>query len=140
MKYLYSIFALALLATPVSAATVTANVTLQRGVVIQAEDLTIKTSANENRDEILGAYLGKQLKRTVYAGFKLNPAFVGNPILVKRNSRVNMIYRFGHLEINAWGRALDEGGAGDVISIMNLESRKRIQGIILPSGIIEVRI
>jgi len=140
MKYLYSIFALALLATPVSAATVTANVTLQRGVVIQAEDLTIKTSANENRDEILGAYLGKQLKRTVYAGFKLNPAFVGNPILVKRNSRVNMIYRFGHLEINAWGRALDEGGAGDVIRIMNLESRKRIQGIILPSGIIEVRI
>lgn len=139
MKFLYLTLGLALLAAPASAATVTANETLQRGAVIQAGDLTIKVSANENREDILGAYLGKQLKRTVYAGYKLNPAFVGNPILVKRNSRVNMIYRFGRLEINAWGRALDEGGAGDVISIMNLESRKRIQGEILPSGIIEVR-
>jgi flagella basal body P-ring formation protein FlgA len=49
-----------------------------------------------------------------------------------------MIYRFGRLEINAWGRALDEGGEGDVITIMNLESRKRIQGTILPTGVIEV--
>ena len=140
MKYLSFTLALALMSMPASAAIVTANTTLQRGVVIQAEDLTIKTAEGENREVILGTYLGKELKRTVYAGYKINPGYVGNPVLVKRNSRVNMIYRFGRLEINAWGRALDEGGAGDTISIMNLESRKRIQGKILPSGIIEVRI
>jgi len=88
----------------------------------------------------LQSFVGMELKRAVYAGHKINMGFVGAPILVRRNSRVKMIYRLGRLEINAWGRALDEGGAGDVISIMNLESRKRIQGKILPSGIIEVKI
>lgn len=139
MKFLRLILPLVFLASPCYAASVTANQTLQRGAIIQSGDLTVEAGPEESRQEILEGYLGKQLKRTVYAGKRVNFEYIGNPILIKRNSQVNMIYRFGRLEINASGRALDEGGVGDVISIMNLESRKRIQGIILPSGVVEVR-
>ena len=83
-------------------------------------------------------YVGKELKRSITKGYKLNPAYVGNPVVVRRNSRVNMIYRVGAMELSAWGRALDEGGAGDIISIMNLDSRKRVQGRVLESGRVEV--
>ncbi len=138
MKRLATGFVLSLFALQAHSATVTANATLQRGSVIQANDLSIQISAGENRTDILSSYLGMEMKRTIYTGYKLNPSFVGAPILVRRNSRVNMVYRFGRMEINAWGRALDEGGAGDIISIMNLESRKRVQGRILQSGIVEV--
>lgn len=123
---------------PAAAATVTANVNLPRGTVIQAEDITIKPRANENHDDILQSYLGMELKRSVYEGYKLNPSYVGKPVIVRRNARVNMIYKSGILEISAWGRAMEAGGEGDVISIMNLDSRKRVQGRILPSGAVEV--
>ena len=138
MKRLYLVVPLLFLASPAFAGPVTANQTLQRGDIIQPEDISIETDSGERVEDIMDDYVGMELKRTVYAGKKINAAHVGPPIIVKRNSRVSMIYRFGRLEINAWGRALDEGGEGDVITIMNLESRKRIQGTILPTGIIEV--
>ena len=138
MKHLNLLVPLLFLASPAFAASVTANQTLQRGDIIQREDISVETEPGEYVDDIMDDYIGMELKRTVYAGKQINAAHVGPPIIVKRNSRVSMIYRFGRLEINAWGRALDEGGEGDVITIMNLESRKRIQGTILPTGVIEV--
>ncbi len=139
MKLLSLLLPFVFLSSPCFAASVTAKQTLQRGTIIQSGDLTVEADTEENRQDVLEGYLGKEMKRTVYAGKKVNPAYVGNPILVKRNSLISMIYRFGRLEITASGRALDEGGEGDIISIMNLESRKRIHGIILPSGVVEVR-
>lgn len=120
------------------AASVTANVNLPRGSIIKQKDIDIKTASGESRDDVVSSYVGKELKRTIPKGYKLNPAYVGNPILVRRNARVNMIYRIGAMELSAWGRALGEGGTGDIISVMNLDSRKRVQGRILESGRIEV--
>lgn len=139
MKYLFLSVVFLLIASPVNAASVTANETLKRGSIITAADINIKPAEGEVREDIMRSYLGKELKRTIYAGYKINPAYVGEPIVVKRNERVNMVYRFGNMEISAWGRALDEGSTDDIITIMNLESRKKVQGRILASGIIEVR-
>ena len=121
-----------------SAASVTAKANLQRGSILNSDDIHIKVQAGESREEVMSAYVGKELKRSIAKGYKLAPGYVGNPVVVRRNSRVSMIYRAGGLEISAWGRALDEGGAGDIISIMNLDSRKRVQGRILESGSVEV--
>jgi len=49
-----------------------------------------------------------------------------------------MIYRVGRLEMTASGRALDEGGSGDIISVMNLDSKRRVEGLILANGSVEV--
>ncbi|MGJ8562369.1 MAG: flagellar basal body P-ring formation chaperone FlgA [Alphaproteobacteria bacterium] len=121
-----------------SAASVTAKANLQRGSILSSDDVHIKVQAGESREDIMSIYVGKELKRSIAKGYKLAPGYVGNPVVVRRNSRVSMIYRAGGLEISAWGRALDEGGAGDIISIMNLDSRKRVQGRILESGSVEV--
>lgn len=115
-------------------ATITAGETLMRGTIIREAHLQIPSELESMKAE----YVGKELRRTLYVGAKLSPALVRNPIVVKRNSRVSMVYRMGALEINAYGRALDEGAVGDVIAVMNLDSRKRIQGVIIADGIIEV--
>ena len=125
-------------AIPAMAGTVLAKSTLQRGSIIQAGDLKVEASAGQNPDEMLNAYVGKELKRTVAAGYRLNPAYVGKPVTVRRNARVSMMYKAGALEITAWGRALEEGGVGDVITIMNLGSRQKVQGRIMASGTVEV--
>lgn len=137
-RVLISSFIIAVLPGLAFAANVTANVNLPRGTIIAQQDINIKTSSGEVRSEVVSAYIGKEVKRTIPKGYKLNPAYVGNPIVVRRNARVNMIYRFGALELSAWGRALDEGGTGDTIRVMNLDSRKRVQGRILESGRVKV--
>ena len=84
-------------ASPAYAANVTANETLPRGRIISASDINIQPSEGEDRADILQSYLGKELKRTVYAGHKLSPNYVGNPILVKRNARVDLvIWKLAH--------------------------------------------
>lgn len=124
--------------TLVHAGIVTAKSTLPRGTIIQADDLDVVASKDENTEDILSVYVGKELKRTVSSGYKLNPAYVGKPVTVRRNSRVNMVYKMGALEISAWGRALEEGGIGDIITVMNLESRQKVQGMISETGTIRV--
>jgi hypothetical protein len=53
---------------------------------------------------------------------------------VQRNAIVALTLRSGGLEIQTEGRALAEGGVGDVIDIMNLSSRTRISGRINSDG------
>lgn len=119
-------------------ANVTANITLQRGHIIESGDIAVSSASTAPKHEVLGTYIGQQMRRTVYAGAKLNQSHIYKPVLVRRNTRVNMMYRIGRLEISAVGRAMDEGGDGDIITVMNLESKRRVQGLIRPDGSIEV--
>ena len=98
------------------------------------------TDSGEDSQQLHAKFVGKQVKRTIYSGQVINAGFVGAPILVRRNSRVTMIYKNGVLEISVFGRALDEGGAGDIVTVMNLNSRKRVSGIVRDSGIVEVQL
>ena len=121
-----------------SGAEVTANVTLQRGQIISASDIKLSPENMPNATALRDRFIGQQMRRTVYVGARLSPNHVERPTLVRRNSRVNMIYRMGRLEMSATGRALDEGAEGDIISVMNLESKLRVDGHVLANGNIEV--
>ena len=120
------------------AAEVTATITLQRGHIIERADIKLSPEHTPNSADIMARYVGQEMRRTIYAGARLSPSHVNRPTLVRRNSRVNMIYRIGRLEMTATGRAMDEGGVGDIIPIMNLESKLRVHGEILADGNIEV--
>jgi len=116
------------------AADIKASVTLQRGQIISAADLDVPSKDAHMKE----AYIGKEMRRTIYAGSKLNPSLVTEPVLIRRNARVNMVYHVGRLEIIASGRALDSGAAGDIIPLMNLDSRQRVQGRVRADGSVEV--
>lgn len=126
------------LSTPAWAGTISANATLTRGTIIQASDVSVQHAANESREQLLAEVVGQEVKRTIYSGQRINQHSIGTPVLVKRNSRVTMIYRYGRLEITAFGRALEAGGVGDIVTIMNLDSRQKVISVINKSGSVEV--
>lgn len=109
--------------------------TLTRGTILTEQHIAL---SSDEQTDLLDAFIGKELKRTVYANAKLTPSMVGKPLLVKRNAKVRMTYRLGALEITAWGRALGQGGEGETISLLNTDSRKRVEGLILKDGSVEV--
>ena len=85
------------------------------------------------------ALLGREVRRTVYKGRNIDPANTRAPRLVARNQTVTVKYRINGLEITLNGRAMADGGAGETVSVMNLQSRKLISGQIMPDGWVSVK-
>lgn len=118
------------------ASEVTANTILRRGTILTAQN--ISESATDASNDNLQAYIGQELNRTVYAGHTIDISYVRAPTLIKRNAQINMVYSFGALQVTAKGRALQMGGKGDLISVMNLSSRKKITATITGVDMVEV--
>lgn len=80
------------------------------------------------------ALIGLEVRRTVYAGRPILPGNTREPMLVSRNQMVTVRYLAGGLEIILTGRAMGEAAAGDPVSVMNLTSRKLINGYVTEQG------
>lgn len=92
----------------------------------QAEDGTL---SEEDR-----GLLGREVRRTVYKGATINAANTRAPTLVSRNQTVTVKYKVRGLEITLNGRSMGAGAAGDLVSVMNLETRQLVSGEVMPGG------
>ena len=139
MRFVLSSLALGLVAFGTAhAGEVKAKTTLTRGTILSPTDLESRGLSQAQKTEVMTALSGKELRRTVYAGYVIHASYVQEPHLIKRNTRVRMVYRMGPMELTTWGRALENGSANDVISLINIDSRKRVQGVIVEGGYVEV--
>ena len=124
---------------PAQATEITANVTLPRGTVLSMNDITIKATAEEDVVRIRTAYVGMELTRPVYAGHAITAAHLRYPLLVKRNKIVTMVYQYGTMTISTYGRSLGEGSMGDIVELMNINSRQKVQAIVIGPDKVKVR-
>lgn len=128
----------ALVAAPALAGTVAATRPIRAQTVILPTDLT------ELEDEVPGAVgsfeeaVGLEARVTLYPGRPILPSQLGPPAIVERNQLVRMVFLRGSLAIEAEGRALDRGGLGERVRVMNLASRQIVTGAIAENGSVEV--
>jgi flagella basal body P-ring formation protein FlgA len=83
--------------------------------------------------------IGQEAQVTLYAGRPIRAEDIGPPAIIERNQIVPLAYGSGGLSILTEGRAMARGGAGDVIRVMNLESRTTVTGQIQPDGTVSTR-
>lgn len=129
---------LALAAASAWAGEVTARRTISAGAVLVADDLAAPdgdSMAHSARDGMVGL----EARRAIYAGRPVTPSDLGPPTLVRRNDIVSMHFSGGRLEIRAEGRALDAGGAGERVRVLNLDSRQSVVARVLAPGRVEIR-
>ncbi|KGJ03263.1 flagellar basal body P-ring formation protein FlgA [Paracoccus versutus] len=129
---------LMLLPQGVLAGSVVANRTLPAGTVIAAGDVTLVPD-QQGGIEDLAPVLGQQLRVMVYQGRRIDPSALTAPTLVGRNQIVTIAYEKAALRIEAEGRALSAGSAGQVIRVMNNASRVTVSGRVAPDGTVIVR-
>jgi flagella basal body P-ring formation protein FlgA len=133
---------LLLLALPAAAQTEAASVVATRdiavGAIVSPEDVTLGAMAIPNAIADMNKVVGHTVVSAVSAGRALRADQITQALWVARNARITLAYRAGGLEIRTEGRALSEGGAGDVIEIMNLSSRSRVLGRVAPDGTVVV--
>jgi len=118
---------------------VTAKTTLRRGTLLNGSNISLSHNAQETRADIEKNFIGRELNRTIYAGHVIDISYVRAPTLIKRNAQIDMVYTYGALRLTAKGKALQTGGEGDLISVMNLTSRKKISATVTGVDTVEVR-
>lgn len=132
MKALVTVIALMLPALA-SAAHLTAARTLQAGTIISGSDLALSDGRGAGLSDP-GQAIGMQTRVTIYEGRAIPASALQEPRLIERNQIVRITFRKGNLTIQAEGRAMAPGAAGDVIRVMNTASRNTISARVNPDG------
>jgi len=82
--------------------------------------------------------VGMRVRRTVYANTVLRADLVELPPLVNRGDVVTIVAEAGALRITARGEAKAKGRKGERISVVNLDSRKRVYARVLDARTVKV--
>lgn len=117
---------------------------MSAGDVIGKEDIewvTMRTDrVGRNVVTDINRILGMTPTRTLIAGKALMNGEVRAPQIVAKNSIVIMLLKTPHMVLTSKGRALDHGAKGEVIKVMNTQSKTVIEGEVTASGTVEVSI
>lgn len=119
----------------VEAAVVTRNV--ERGDILKASDITIerRPKAEAGGDVAQRARaVGMQTRRAIRMGQILRMADLAKADLVQRDQNVSLIYEAPGIYLTMRGKAIDAGTEGDTVSVMNLQSKRVVQGIVSGPG------
>ncbi|MFM2042805.1 MAG: putative flagella basal body P-ring formation protein FlgA [Pseudomonadota bacterium] len=113
---------------------------LAPGEIITPADLTtvaIRTDALSAR-ALTGAdaLVGRQVRRVLAPGRPVPDGYVATPVVVARNKPVTVEFRSGALLLTARGRALEDGGVGDLIRIQNLDSNRTVTAVVTGPGVV----
>lgn len=121
------------MASPVS---LTANDVMRKGEVITTDNTSPPDDVWQQEHADL---LGREVRKTVYEGQPIKAGDTRSARLVKRNQLVAIKYLRGPLEISLTGRSLGEAGEDESVSVLNLESRQVVEGIVQAGGWIWVQ-
>ncbi len=132
------VLALILFAQTAMADSIVATRTIRAQTVLTAEDFTTVAAEIPGAMTDPAQVIGQEARVTMYAGRPILAANLGAAALVDRNQMVSLVFRSSGLTILTEGRALDRGGVGDVIKVMNLASRTTVTGTIAPDGSVMV--
>ena len=129
---------LCLLPFPALADAVVTNRVIKAGQVIEAQDISIVQADIPGAITDPAQIAGQEARVALYPGRPIRDGQVGPPAIVDRNQVVPLSYVTPTMSISTSGRALDRGGVGDLIFVLNLSSRNRVQGTIMPDGSVRV--
>lgn len=115
---------------------------IARGEVIKASDVAIerrpKTEFSTEPPALVSEVIGQAARRIVRAGQPLRNADLMKPELVVKNDTVTLHYEVPGIVLTMRGKALDSGAEGDIVSVLNVNSKRTIQGIVTGPGRVTV--
>jgi flagella basal body P-ring formation protein FlgA len=88
------------------------------------------------RDRVVGMQARKQLR----AGQALKTADLAKPDLVTRDQNVTLIYEAVGLYLTVRGKALEGGTEGDVVNVLNLQSKRTVSGVVVGRGQVSISV
>jgi len=131
------------------------TVTVYKNVVVAAKALSRGNLLTEsdikrvkyNMSQLPAGYieeptygLGMEIKRRLSPGTPLTTSMMRKPKIIKRGQQVSIVARAGSMEVRMSGKALANGAVGERIRVLNVKSKKKLEGTVTPEGNIKVDI
>ncbi|MBR1124309.1 flagellar basal body P-ring formation protein FlgA [Bradyrhizobium lablabi] len=116
---------------------------IERNDIIKASDIVIerRPKAEVGHDAISrDSALGMQARRVLRAGQAIKSADLAKPDLVQREQAVTLIYETANIYLTIRGKALESGAEGDVVSVMNLQSKRTVTGVVIGRGQVAISV
>jgi flagella basal body P-ring formation protein FlgA len=82
--------------------------------------------------------VGQSPRRALAAGVPVRSNDIGKPEAIAKNSLVTMVAQAPGMTITTTGRALESGSIGDVVQVMNLQSKRSIQATVTGMNLVQV--
>jgi flagella basal body P-ring formation protein FlgA len=115
---------------------------LRRGDIIRASDLTTerrpRAEVGDDRIGRIDLATGLAAKHPLRAGQALKQSDLMKPELIHRNEMVTLVYEVPGVLLTMRGKALEAGAEGDAVSVLNLESKRTVQGTVTELGRVAV--
>lgn len=111
---------------------------IDRGGLIKHADLLVerRPRAEIGREIITDRdqAIGLAARAALQAGRPLRIADLMKPELVQRNETVTLVYEVPGIVLTVRGKAGESGAEGDVISVINEQSKRTVQGVVVGPG------
>jgi flagella basal body P-ring formation protein FlgA len=115
---------------------------LARGEIVRRSDIAIerrpKSEAGSDTVGDAGRAVGLSLRRALRVGQILRQADLMRPELVQRNESVTLVFEVPGIMLTSRAKALETGAEGDVISVLNVQSKRTVQGTVTGLGTVTV--
>jgi flagella basal body P-ring formation protein FlgA len=117
---------------------VTVTRTLERGALLKDSDVVVerRPRAGIGRDAVTDRALavGFAARNALQPGKPLRSADLMKPELVQRGETVTLMYEVPGIMLTVRGKASEGGAEGDVISVLNEQSKRTVQGVVIGPG------
>lgn len=116
---------------------------ISKGEILRADDLeTLRLKMDHAPTDVAverDALVGKAAVRGLRAGQPVHTRDIERPVLVPKDSLVTLILQGPNMRLTARGKALDAGSQGDVIRIVNDQSKQVVEGTVVAAGQVAVK-
>lgn len=121
---------------------VVARQPIARGTILSEDDLRIE---ERRLDELpttvltdLESAIGREARVALAAGKPLTVQGLANAVLVKRGDAVRVLVEKGGMRLSIAGEAMDTGGAGERVRVVNASSKRELVGRVVDHGTVSV--
>src|SRR5665647_2068191 len=116
---------------------------IDRGTLLRSTDVLVerRPRGDIGRAIVSAAEqaVGFAARTALQPGRPLRAADLMKPELVQRNETVTLVYEVPGIVLTVRGKAIDGGAEGDVISVLNEQSKRTVQGVVVGPGRVIVR-
>jgi flagella basal body P-ring formation protein FlgA len=116
---------------------------IERNEVIKSSDVVVERRPKaEVGGDVAGRdrAVGMQARRQLRVGQALKVADLAKPDLVQRDQSVTLVYEAAGLYLTIRGKALEGGTEGDVVNVLNLQSKRTVSGVVIGRGQVSISV
>jgi flagella basal body P-ring formation protein FlgA len=118
------------------------NRSLGRGEAVQASDIALERRARDTLPQDVQGdasdMVGRVARRALGAGSTIRVGDLARPEIVTRGDVVTIVYEVPGMVLSLRGRANESGAQGDTIAVVNPQSKRTLQALVVAPGKVSV--